>query len=400
MTLILKIFYLIEVSVKVGYLKQNKFGGTDFVIDKAVFWLSNNGVECIELDSGNSYVAIEVDIVLLPTSEIYAYSKLRVKGFKCKRLLVWSMGYGALDGAFFNPHHSLKYSKLIYPIKSIIKKIKIELLESQSLVFTDTPGMYSDLDDISRNYGCKVIPIPIQRFNSDIVKSIDYKKLTCGWVGRVSNDFKVQPLIDLIRELNFYFVGDVKLECFYIIGNGDGFDLLNQELDLIKPYFNIKYIEHIDLKKLPFFLNKKIDFLFAMGTSSLDGARASVPTVIVKPYSLKDKEGGVVDSNKYRFIYTSVGFSLGEFYSDNILVRQPDLKLYDIERIIKYVEYDELVSKSKSYSDDFIDDVVFPKLHDSLKNVGDSSLSFFNCCLIVFFYKFKKMIKDILNVCK
>lgn len=84
-------------------LYQNQMGGTDFLLQHLAAWLIEKGFKEIDL-TANHTKGHQIDVVILPASSIPFLIKLNKSGIKIKRILIWSLGYGAFTEAFYNPN--------------------------------------------------------------------------------------------------------------------------------------------------------------------------------------------------------------------------------------------------------------------------------------------------------
>lgn len=138
------------------------------------------------------------------------------------------------------------------------------------------------------------------------------KKITAAWLGRLC-DFKIHPLIYTVKQLSQAAIDtDTKIE-FILIGAGSEEKKLNAILRYENPNFHITRYGELAKTQLDEFLQHKVNLLFAMGTSALEGARLGIPTILL------DLSYFPI-SNKYKFkwIFEAEQFSLGESIEDGI----------------------------------------------------------------------------------
>lgn len=343
--------------LKVGVLYQSEFGGTNFLLEKLSLWMSYNRVDIIEIESAKKNKII-LDYIILPTSEISSIFPHILQGLKFKDYIIWSMGHGAYRASFVN-ERDLKKSKIIkFLFRAVISIANIflrRLLKNKRIIFTDYVGLSHDIGNIGsyEQYKNLVFPIVIER--SDLIHQ---KKipLRFGWVGRIDNDFKVGPLLSLLHDLNqLHRDGMIYVNEFSIIGNGNAMDLINDEIQKLS--FSVKLLGVVPNEKLSIEINNKIDVLFAMGTSVLEGAKISLPSIIVNPFSL-----GASEQSGYRWIYDSIGYSLGEFSLGDIYPIQRKMKLNVILSELMQFGYEYHANKSYEYVESFYSDTVFEAL--------------------------------------
>jgi hypothetical protein len=382
----------------IGYLKQGLFGGTDALIERFISWANDNGYYCIEYNNALNN-NIKVDVLLMPTSSIKEYSLLRVRGKGAKRVIIWAMGHGAFRAAFFRSDHLIRHSKLLQPFIWFIDVFLSRLIDDRSLIFTDSVGLYSDLKNnhIEMLMSCStetIFPIAIKKDPIVSVYSLyDGENPRLGWVGRVSEDFKLFPLVDLLKELNnLNFQNGFSFNKFYIVGTGDGMPFLQNFISSESFSFDIELISHIEPDLLRAFLKENVDLVFSMGTSSLDVAMSTIPSVIVKPYGSVDSK--MIDHfDKYRYVFESVGYSLGEFNDIRNRVIQKNQNLgYILQQFIREGKK-SLGYKSYEYAMNYDENIVFPALIERMGKVRKAQVSVFYYIGIAFFFCIKGAIK-------
>lgn len=119
-------------------------------------------------------------------------------------------------------------------------------------------------------------------------------------LGRLSPD-KIYAAIDLIDNLEK--IDTNKIINIHLIGEGNMQNLLFEHY--CAPNINVIRYGTLEMSQVLQVLIEKVDVLFAMGTSALDGASIGLPTVIipneVKPFRC----------DQYVFLYESVDYTLG-----------------------------------------------------------------------------------------
>lgn len=131
-------------------------------------------------------------------------------------------------------------------------------------------------------------------------KLISTNQRNIAILGRLVED-KVYSVIDILRNIS-KLEGDI-LTKVYIIGDGEYRDKIAEQtfLDNIELIFcGTMTISDIDN-----LLCEKVDILFAMGTSILEGAAVGIPSVII-PNDIKEFQ-----CDRYAYLYESTGYLLG-----------------------------------------------------------------------------------------
>lgn len=369
--------------LKVGILYQSGCGGTNFLLEKLSHWMSGNNIDLIEVERAKKN-KIVLDYIILPTSEISSIFPHILQGLKFKDYIIWSMGHGAYRAAFIN-ERILKKNKIInFVFRVVISIADIflrKLLKNKRIIFTDYVGLSHDIGNIGsyKQYQDLVFPIVIER--SDLIHQ---KKtpLRFGWVGRIDYDFKVGPLVNLLHDLNqLHRNGIIYVNEFSIIGDGNAMELINDEIKKLS--FSVELLGFVPNEKLSMEINKKMDVLFAMGTSVLEGAKISLPSIIVNPFSL-----GSSEQSGYRWVYDSIGYSLGEFSLGDIFPIQRKIKLDVILNELMQFGYDYHSNKSYEYVESFYPETVFEALAQ-LINIKRPSVGYVERFLFIYSFIFQ-----------
>lgn len=130
----------------------------------------------------------------------------------------------------------------------------------------------------------------------------DTDTLALAWIGRLA-DFKITILNRVIRDAFDYANAHHQKIDFTVVGNGEYETHL---IDLKSDFFNIIKIPYIAPAELSTFI-LKLDMLFAMGTTALDGAKLGVPTV-----RLDYSYSAIPEHYRYKFFHEIQGYSMGE----------------------------------------------------------------------------------------
>lgn len=339
--------------MRVLILYQATSGGTNVLLQKAADWLKGAGHEVTDLPS----VAPDarIDLVLLPTSELHQVDSLRRRALRFDRILVWAMGSRSFHGAFYDQmNRSHAFGVAMMPWRVLCACLMKALLAHRSAIFTDEVGMNSDV---------RCAPSPLAE--SDLIYPIGIRPPAAErpsferaggrrftWIGRIDDDFKVLPLLRVVRDIAGHFSDGHNVD-FLIIGSGNADELLRQEI-VKHPHIRFTWLPRVANNELETILPRETEILFAMGTSALEGARVGVPTVLVQPFSRPEEE----PLRPYRWIGTTVGHSLGEFPWAEYPPCQPKLSFGDLWD----ASLEERSRESHSFSGRFDMEKVFPRL--------------------------------------
>ena len=196
----------------------------------------------------------------------------------------------------------------------------LELVRQTSSVFfcDKTHWLAHERGDINAPERYVPIAIPARKQTAQ-PKLIRENVRNIAVLGRLCQD-KIYAVLDLMD--NIIALRDRVYTNVYVIGEGDHEDLL----------FNRKFPDYIkiircgtmDIKSVITLLTKKVDILFAMGTSVLDGASIRLPAVVIP----NDMEPFQCD--RYPYLFESKGYALG-WYPDQI--DDLDMETHTVEEI-------------------------------------------------------------------
>ncbi|MDE1357272.1 hypothetical protein L9W73_08155 [Vibrio aestuarianus] len=369
----------------IGLLKQGLLGGTDRIINDFECWLVENNYKVKFLNDGKEHYFQDVELIVLPTSELFWLWKNRRKINKNCKVMIWCMGHDALQAYFFNESNKNKFYNAVFSL--LYRCFANSIFDKNALSYTDIVGENLDLNNLQKkltNQSSNIFPIPI--FIPEIPQSIIFNKNKQSnsfyWIGRVDRDFKVWSLIELLDELSLWVhEHNVKIT-FHIIGDGDGLHLIDKK----KYSFEIIKLGNLQYREMENRIHQDASLIFAMGTSALEGAKFSIATVVVNP--LRESEIKVT----YRWVYDSIGCSLGEFKA---CFTYPEQKAESLDSILNTFINNTTACSSKSYEYSKI----FNRIAVYKKILNDYQMRpYFNsirsCLFIPYFsYRLKRTIK-------
>lgn len=359
--------------------RQGLFGGTDKLLGRLYEWLCGNNYSadsfCLTEEEAKP-LKKQYDLIILPSSQLGDISVLTKKGINIKRMLVWIMGMGAFSDSYYTYPPNSIFDKLLC---SMYRNESIEtlkwLIRNKAIVFTDSVGIYNTIrtSNVSSSAELKenIVPIAIECLENNewILNRLNKRedKIRISWVGRVAKDFKEIPILHLIDDIGKYVENGNATIVLTIVGDGDAIDSVKQRA--ARANFQIDFIDNIPYEKLNAYFVENVDLLVAMGTSALDGAKIGCPTVVITPVRKNDPE-----RVEYRWIYDSVGFSLGEFPDIDIETGQPRDSFAQIME--EYQEETNISERCFSYAYEFDTNVVFNALMNrELPEQIDSEMS-------------------------
>lgn len=341
---------------------QGERGGTDYVLKSLANWLKRNGYGVCFANDLSMIKKQKYSFVILPTSRMNLVPALDSKqiGFECNKIIIWCMGSLAFHDAYYNGRKINTYPKFLVKLyDALVNTTSKNLFNEGSLIFTDEVGMYSDLIHLRNkhvNFSEFIFPIPIS-----LSKEVNYDRFankaeSIAWIGRVDTDFKVLPLMQLIEDSAVgvekgYFEKYFK---FIIVGSGNGMPQLKKCVSKYKE-IHFEFHEWLGNEELNTLLLRRVDILFAMGSSALLGASFGVPTVIVQPYSKMSER----KLENYRWIDETIGHSLGEFPG---MFCKPEQIRKTFDELFDPLSLKTKSRLSKDFSKKFDEDLVFERL--------------------------------------
>lgn len=183
--------------------------------------------------------------------------------------------------------------------------------------------------------------------------------LHLAWVGRLA-DFKIYILnysISLLSTLALRNRINIHL---HIIGEGDCAGLL--QADCSNEYFKIINVGGLEKDKTDTYVYENIHALFAMGTSSIDGARVGLPVVLLD-YSYVPIDGDYV----FRYLHNTHDCDLGHpMVNADFMEGNTSLELIVIDLLNNYKSLSE--DSLKYFSEHHSTEQTSKKLLDLLEN--------------------------------
>lgn len=282
-----------------------------FLMDLPDGYMARNLPESVGFFSVFEKDRIPADSILI----VQACYPWRIPGFEkfpaSTRILFWN-----LHPDNFFPH--LFYGMRNHPIKKFIyllctyfrmkrgRDFILNLIEHNSLHFMDRPNFegtcshlkisLSDPKSYFRIMTDDPVPIAAVTKNS---KPSSQKRF--GWLGRIE-DFKTPILLHILWRLSNLRIKNLE---FVVIGSGEDLEKVTSFASQISD-IDIDFTGEVPFEDANHYISQ-LDLLFAMGTSALEGAKQSVPTVLTD-YSFDEIEG----LYHFQMIYQKEGHSLGE----------------------------------------------------------------------------------------
>lgn len=231
------------------------------------------------------------------------------------RVLFWNLHPLNFYPYVFSLHSANRWkaliAKLLLPLSFFrrrkLAKIIQYLSARRALVFMDGENYERTSAFFPRSIIRKRL-LPILSLAGNQSCKVPGCELQCCWIGRIV-DFKVHILLHLIERLDeaTSIAGPIHMT---VVGDGECLEYLMAEAAIYK---NIKltFVANVPPDKLDDFICNHVDVLFAMGTSALEGASRSVPTILLD-YSYHPIKGFY----RFKYIFEAADYSLAELIQE------------------------------------------------------------------------------------
>ena len=241
--------------------------------------------------------------------------------------------------------NNIKLYKLIlkYFYQNTLNKTKrfvTEMDDYKALIFMDSSNLNRTNEILDLKLNPEIyLPILCKPTGSVVNKSVVNKKgLNVSWVGRIC-DFKVYILKYTIEKLAEIANKQEKNIIFHVIGNGNKLSLI-ENISVKNKYFTLKIVGVIPKNQLDQYLIDNIDINAAMGTSALESAKLSIPTIVL---DISHQE--IVGDYIFRWLHNTTNFDLAH----NISTLDFEHNNKSLEKMLKHFEQEKKILKQKSY---------------------------------------------------
>lgn len=273
-------------------------------------------------------------------------------------------------------------------ISNLNKFIKI-CYDNSGLWFMDMTNLSNTNKHLFSNIkNINFLPVPSTSLHKKISRNgtINKDEIQFCWVGRLC-DFKIHILIYTMKELSKISKElNIKIN-FNIIGDGEEKNRIDS-LDLKNDYFQFNYFGAMNPSDLNEFLLKKVDVLAAMGTSALEGAKMSIPTLLLDYSYFKIKDDYI-----FRWLFSTTNYDLGhEIKSDDIKKGNQSLRkiIFDITNNYKLISSETYNYFEKNHNLSNISILFLEKLSQTKLTFSDFPSHLFKKNLLRKIYEFKK----------
>lgn len=184
-----------------------------------------------------------------------------------------------------------------------------------------------------------------------------------AWVGRLC-DFKVTILTYTMRRLAAYAAEREKPIRFHVIGDGPDRDQVERTArDIEGPCFQTIFAGEMHPVAMNGYLTERVNLLFAMGASALEGARLGLPVVLLD-FSFEPISGDYI----YRFIQQTEQYNMG---------RDIDARCFEPGNRSLESMLDDLETNHAARSDETF---VYYRENHSLQTIGERLLTILDAC--------------------
>lgn len=251
--------------------------------------------------------------------------------------------------------------------KIFLKRKIVSLHKNNGLLFMDDTATKNieNCYHINEKFNYLPIPIEIPEENSIIDFSLKLFKeeIQVSYIGRAEN-WKIIPVIKLLEDLKEIGKNLSKIIVLHIItDNPENFS----ELLKYDPcnFIKIEYHKELFGGKLKEFLKKEILINFAMGTSCLESASVGVPSILLDACF-----SSYPSDYKYRWIFQTQGYSLGNIVEEHEIVEGTEL-----------INIFKNLLSNNYYIKDISDKcIAYAKENHSLESVTDNFIIYIGLC--------------------
>jgi hypothetical protein len=205
-----------------------------------------------------------------------------------------------------------RLASFFYPVFIFrLKKFGKLLLEKKAIAFMDAPNYESTVKYLylEKEDDIEFLPIPVtvtMPESSEITKKSlsNVKNMRFCWIGRLC-DFKSYSLTYTINKLG-EIANQLNIKItYYIVGDGPLKKYIEKNMSN-NDNINVIFCGSMPHEKLDAFLCRNVDILTAMGTAALEGAKLSIPTILIDGSYKKIKRDYV-----YRLLANTINYDLG-----------------------------------------------------------------------------------------
>lgn len=253
-------------------------------------------------------------------------------------------------------------------LKALTRRLVERISTRGGLLFIDSYALEENerlLDVIIRDP--LFLPIPVEVPATNLWENREKKpgNVSFTYVGRAV-DWKIFPVRKLLDDISKLYLPEEnpKIKFHIVTDNKNEFN--KQIADKVSPLVEIRFHENLSQRELSAFLLEHSSLHFAMGTSSLDGAKLGVPAILLD-FSFED----FPENYRYNFLYTTKGNQVGSWVR-----KGTDFHGHTIQELIDLVRDEKRLQQLSLLSYHYV------KENHELSKITDKLIDFSSTCSI------------------
>ncbi|HMG67697.1 MAG TPA: hypothetical protein VK588_08425, partial [Chitinophagaceae bacterium] len=253
-------------------------------------------------------------------------------------------------------------------IKALTRRLVKRISTRGGLLFIDTYAV----EENERQLNILIrdplfLPIPVEVPATNLWKNRNGVPpgISFTYIGRAV-DWKIFPVRKLLNDISNSDLPKEGNKIKFHIVTDDKNEFNKQIADRSSPLIEICFHENLSQKELSAFLLEHSCLHFAMGTSSLDGAKLGVPTILLD-FSFEE----FPQNYCYNFLYTTKGNQVGRW-----IKKDTDFHGYTIQELIQMVKDEKQIQQLSYLSYKYV------KENHELLNITDKLIDFSSTCNI------------------
>lgn len=218
-------------------------------------------------------------------------------------LLFWNVFPNSLN---------IKNSKVSFIRKFLRKNLIKNLTKKKGLIFMDTGGVTSVINQFNISIKPEFIQIPVNTSEENLYLANKRKRtndvINISYIGR-AEVWKVKPVKKVLSDIDVMRTTERKI-IFHIIT--DEIEEFKKQLNFLPLSVELKFYSDLSGDRLSEFLIETSDLHMAMGTSCIEGSGIGIPSILLD-CSFQD----FPEEYKYRWIFENENSSLGELLEES-----------------------------------------------------------------------------------
>lgn len=362
----------------VFYLKAKDVGGVQVLILNLIIELYSNSVKIKLICYKESWLISELN------RKKIEYDFLEIENIRAERVCAFVKSDDILVSTFlmneyflflksnplllfwnvFPSSLNIRDSKVSFIRKLLRKNLIKKMIKKNGLVFMDSGGVTSLINQFKILIKPEFIPIPVNTSEENLYQAKKRKRtdevINISYIGR-AEVWKVKPVNKVLYDIDALRATERKI-IFHIIT--DDIEEFKKQLNYTPLSLELKFYSDLSGDRLSEFLIETSDLHMAMGTSCIEGSGIGIPSILLD-CSFKD----FPKDYKYRWIFENENSSLGELLEESS-VKLKGIALSEILTCFDKTKENDLTNISNCC-------FKYTKKNHSLKSV---SKSFIDAC--------------------